>query len=62
MCSMILPGLSGSFVLLLLGNYELIISAINDLNLLVLIPFGIGAFMGIILFAKSKIYFYIISR
>ena len=52
MCSMILPGLSGSFVLLLLGNYELIISAINDLNLSVLIPFGIGAFMGIILFAK----------
>ena len=52
MCSMILPGLSGSFVLLLLGNYELIISAINDLNLSVLIPFGIGALMGIILFAK----------
>ena len=52
MCSMILPGLSGSFVLLLLGNYELIISAINDLNLSILIPFGIGAFMGIILFAK----------
>ena len=39
MCSMILPGLSGSFVLLLLGNYELIICAINDLNFSILIPF-----------------------
>ena len=52
MCSMILPGLSGSFVLLLLGNYELIICAINDLNFTILIPFGIGALSGIILFAK----------
>ena len=52
MCSMILPGLSGSFVLLLLGNYELIICAINDLNFSILIPFGIGAVSGIILFAK----------
>ena len=52
MCSMILPGLSGSFVLLLLGNYELIICSINDLNFTILIPFGIGALSGIILFAK----------
>jgi putative membrane protein len=52
MCSMILPGLSGSFVLLLLGNYELIICAINDLNFSILIPFGIGALLGLILFAK----------
>ena len=52
MCSMILPGLSGSFVLLLIGNYELIICAINDLNFTILIPFGIGALSGIILFAK----------
>ena len=52
MCSMILPGLSGSFVLLLIGNYELIICAINDLNFSILIPFGIGALSGIILFAK----------
>ena len=52
MCSMILPGLSGSFVLLLLGNYELLICAINDLNFSILVPFGIGALLGIILFAK----------
>jgi len=52
MCSMILPGLSGSFVLLLLGNYELLICAINDLNFSILVPFSIGAVLGIILFAK----------
>ena len=38
-CSMILPGLSGSFVLVLMGNYQLImIDAVNDLNLKILIP------------------------
>jgi len=32
-CSMILPGLSGSFVLILMGNYQLVmIDAVNDLN------------------------------
>ncbi len=51
-CSMILPGLSGSFVLVLMGNYELImIHAINDFNLNVIIPVGIGAVVGIIAFS-----------
>ena len=52
MCSMILPGLSGSFVLLLMGNYELIISSISQFKLDVLIPFGLGAILGILLFSK----------
>jgi putative membrane protein len=53
MCSMILPGLSGSYVLLLMGNYQLImITAINDLRLDILIPVGIGAVMGLMLFAR----------
>jgi len=51
-CSMILPGLSGSFVLVLMGNYELImIHAINDFNLKVIIPVGIGAVGGLIAFS-----------
>lgn len=51
-CSMILPGLSGSFVLVLMGNYELVmIHAINDLNLKVIIPVGIGAIAGLIAFS-----------
>ncbi|NPA37649.1 MAG: DUF368 domain-containing protein [Chlorobi bacterium] len=51
-CSMILPGLSGSFVLLLMGNYKLVmVDAINDLNISVLLPVGIGAIGGLLLFS-----------
>jgi putative membrane protein len=51
-CSMILPGLSGSFVLILLGNYQLVmITAINDLRFDVLIPVVIGAGLGLIAFS-----------
>jgi len=51
-CSMILPGLSGSFVLLLMGNYQLVaIDAINSLNLRILIPFALGCAIGLIAFS-----------
>ena len=51
-CSMILPGLSGSFVLVLMGNYQLVmINAVSDFNLAVLIPVGIGAVVGLIAFS-----------
>lgn len=50
--SMILPGLSGSFVLILLGNYRLIvIDAINNLDIAVFIPFFLGAIVGLISFS-----------
>lgn len=53
MCSMILPGLSGSFVLLLMGNYELVmIEAINTFNLRIIFPIGIGAVAGLIAFSR----------
>jgi len=53
MCSMILPGLSGSYVLLLMGNYQLImIKAVSDFNLAILIPVGIGAAAGLAAFAR----------
>ena len=52
MCSMILPGLSGSFILLIMGNYELIIHSVSKLNMEVLIPFAAGAIIGLLLFAK----------
>lgn len=52
MCSMILPGLSGSFVLILMGNYQLVmIDAVNDRNLGILIPVGIGAVLGLLAFS-----------
>jgi len=50
--SMILPGLSGSFVLILLGNYQLVaIDAINNFNLKIIIPFALGAVLGLIAFS-----------
>ena len=50
--SMILPGLSGSYVLILMGNYKLIvIDAINNLDMRILIPFGVGVVIGLIGFA-----------
>lgn len=51
-CSMILPGLSGSFVLVLMGNYQLVmIHAVNTLNLKILFPVLIGAAVGLIAFS-----------
>lgn len=51
-CSMILPGLSGSFVLILMGNYELVaIDAINHLRLEILLPMFIGIVAGLIIFS-----------
>jgi len=50
--SMILPGLSGSFVLILLGNYQLIaINAINNFDLSIIIPFALGAGIGLVVFS-----------
>ena len=51
-CSMILPGLSGSFVLILLGNYQLVmIDAVNNLNITILLPIVLGAGIGLIAFS-----------
>lgn len=51
-CSMILPGLSGSFVLILMGNYQLVmIDAVNQRDLTILIPVGIGAVVGLLAFS-----------
>lgn len=51
-CSMILPGLSGSFILFIMGNYRLVaIDAINDRDIGILIPVGIGAIGGLIVFS-----------
>ncbi|MEZ7873726.1 MAG: DUF368 domain-containing protein [Bacteroidales bacterium] len=50
-CAMILPGISGSFILLLLGKYAFIMKAVTDLNIPVLITFAVGAAIGIISFS-----------
>jgi len=51
-CAMILPGISGSFILLILGKYQFIIAAVNDLNVLVLVTFGMGCIIGILSFSR----------
>lgn len=48
----IIPGISGSFVMMLIGVYETIITAIKEMNFYVIIPFAIGAIIGIIGGAK----------
>ena len=51
-CSMILPGLSGSFILILLGNYQLVmIDAINNLSIKILAPVAVGAGAGLLGFS-----------
>jgi len=52
MCSMILPGLSGSFVLILMGNYQLVmIDAVSKLKLDILLPVAVGAAFGLLAFS-----------
>ncbi len=50
-CAMILPGISGAFILLLLGKYQYIMQAVGDLNLPVIALFLLGAVAGIITFS-----------
>lgn len=50
--TMIIPGISGSFVMMLLGVYQTIIGALESFNFYVIIPFAIGAVIGIIFGAR----------
>lgn len=50
-CAMILPGISGSFILLLLGKYAFIMEAVTALNIPVLLTFALGAIIGILSFS-----------
>ncbi|MDD2549574.1 MAG: DUF368 domain-containing protein [Bacteroidales bacterium] len=57
--SMILPGLSGSFVLILMGNYELVmIDAVNQANFAVLLPVIIGGVVGIMVLSHVLSWIY----
>ena len=55
-CAMILPGISGSFILVLLGKYFYIMEAINTLDLVILGVFAVGAFLGITSFSRVLSY------
>jgi putative membrane protein len=50
-CAMILPGISGSFILLLLGKYQFVLSALNEGRISIIAVLLTGAFTGIIAFS-----------
>ena len=50
--AMILPGISGSFILLLLSKYEYIITAIKEFNVRTLLVFALGCIFGLIIFSR----------
>lgn len=50
--AMIIPGVSGSFVMMLLGVYSTVLAALKELDLMIIIPCAIGAILGIMLGAK----------
>lgn len=51
-CAMILPGISGSFILLILQKYAYIFDAVGRLDFAVLLPFAVGAATGLLLFSR----------
>lgn len=50
-CAMILPGISGSFILVLLGKYHEVLAALNAWDWSVIIPFAMGAVVGLLSFS-----------
>ena len=50
-CAMILPGISGSFILVLLGAYAAVLQAVHQVDLTVLLPFVAGCGLGLLGFA-----------
>jgi putative membrane protein len=50
-CAMILPGISGSFILVLLGAYSVVLQAVHNLDLPLLMVFVAGCGVGILLFS-----------
>jgi putative membrane protein len=51
-CAMILPGISGSFLLVVMGMYGPLLAAVNERDLIVLIVFAVGAILGLAVFSQ----------
>lgn len=51
-CAMILPGISGAFILVLLGSYKTILDAVHERNITIVITVGMGAIIGLLSFAR----------
>lgn len=57
-CAMILPGISGAFILVLLGSYNQIISGIKEFDVTVIGLFGVGCVLGLLSFSKLLKYMF----
>jgi putative membrane protein len=51
-CAMILPGISGAFILLLMGSYHLVLGAIKNFELITLVTFAAGCVTGLLSISK----------
>ena len=58
--AMVLPGVSGSLILLIIGKYATILNALDSFNLHLLIPFSMGALTGLI--AMSRVLSWAINQ
>ncbi len=54
--AMLLPGISGSFILLILGKYAYIINALGEFNTVVILAFGAGALTGLVVFSRTIVW------
>lgn len=51
-CAMILPGISGAFILVLLGAYESVLEAVNNKDIFTIAVIGLGAIVGLLSFSR----------
>ena len=58
--AMLIPGISGSFVLLILGAYQTVLQAVADLNIPLLIPIALGVGAGLV--AGARIIAFLLER
>lgn len=54
--AMLLPGISGSFILLILGKYAYIINALGEFDMAVILAFGAGALTGLVVFSRTIVW------
>jgi putative membrane protein len=57
-CAMILPGISGAFVLVLLGKYQYVLDAVNNRDVVTVLLVGLGCAVGIVTFAQVVSYLF----
>ena len=57
-CAMILPGISGSFILVLMGSYHLVLEAVKSRDLAVIALFAVGCLVGLLTFARLLKYLF----